>query len=95
MKPITLPPESADLINAERSLQEAARFVDEAEAKLRRVSSPNFVDEDDVQRNAAIKRGEFPNGPRKATSTKIAEAQPVSAMTPKRCTACGKEFATF
>ncbi|MGX4804344.1 hypothetical protein [Bradyrhizobium guangdongense] len=73
-KAISLPPESADLINAERSLQEAARFVDEAEAKLRRVSAPNYIDEEDVKRSAMIQRGELPSGPRKATGTKITEA---------------------
>jgi hypothetical protein len=74
VKPITLPPESAEYINAERSLHEAARFVDEAEAKLRRVSSPGYIDEEDVQRTAMIGRGEFPNGTRKAAATKVAEA---------------------
>ncbi|WFU23154.1 hypothetical protein QA649_34500 [Bradyrhizobium sp. CB1717] len=71
---ITMPPESADYIAASRSLQEANRLVSEAAAKLQRVSSPGYVDADDLKRAAAIERGEMPSEPRKAGETRIAEA---------------------
>ncbi|WP_439404750.1 hypothetical protein ACNJX9_25350 [Bradyrhizobium sp. DASA03076] len=73
MKTISLPPESAEYINAERGVQESDDMVDALAAKQRRMSSPDFVDEEDAQHTARIQRGEMPRGPRKSLTEKREE----------------------